>query len=549
MSNRGFILLFISLSFIGTTQTLEQANNYFDRYEYGRAYDSFRASGLEELSLDERLKYVYSSYVIGAFEEVHNALDPIIGSLQVDPFFNWAFAQSCLATGRYVKAKENYFRYKELVDADPEFVDMRIRSVDSIMQWKQESFIKNSGDSLNSIKGDLSGYRSPYGTIRYREIGLDSAKNILSFDQNEKAELLLLKPSITPNHSDVARPITLPDSLGLTSINSLCFIPNTNQVFISYSEPISNNDDYMSPHIYLGEYDVNLHRIDKVQKWKYSGFEDSSACAHVSINSLGTKLAFSKKKRNSEHADIYISERRGDEWIQPQAFDLINSKWNEVFPLFQQDGSLCFSSNGRIGYGKLDVYNYSFKTNQITHLKAPINGAMDDFNYFNDSTTLGARYTSNRFRGTGDDDIYQIVYDSIPTDIVKLRTMDIDPKNQLLEYKKLVYFNFDKSEPIEPVVMDSMLMLLMDDSGLKIHLDCHADERGTDEYNQKLSQKRGEKVKESLVLLGVPENQIVISALGESAPLKSCSACNEEEHAENRVVRFSIKQRNQKDAQ
>ena len=66
--------------------------------------------------------------------------------------------------------------------------------------------------------------------------------------------------------------------------------------------------------------------------------------------------------------------------------------------------------------------------------------------------------------------------------------------------------------------------------------------------HQKLSQKRGEKVKESLMLMGVPEYQIVINALGESAPLKSCSACNEEEHAENRVVRFSIKQRNQKDA-
>ena len=399
MSNRVFILLFISFSFFGTTQTLEQANDYFDRYEYARAYDSFRTSGLEEISLDDRLKYVYSSYVIGAFEEVHSALDPIIGSLQADPFFNWAFAQSCLATGRYGKAKESYFRYKELVDVDPEFVEMRIRSVDAIMKWQQESFIKNSGDSLNSTKGDLSGYRSPYGTLHYREIGLDSAKNILTTDQIEKAELLLLKPSIIPTDSDMERVISLPDSLILASINSLCFIPNTNQVFISYSEPISNNDGYMSPHIYLGEYDVNLHRIDKVKKWNYSGFEDSSACAHVSINSLGTKLAFSKKKRNFEHADIYTSERRGDEWVQPQALDAVNSKWNEVFPLFQQDGSLCFSSNGRIAYGKLDVYNYSFETNQITHLKAPINSAMDDFNYFKDSTILGARYTSNRFKG------------------------------------------------------------------------------------------------------------------------------------------------------
>ena len=132
--------------------------------------------------------------------------------------------------------------------------------------------------------------------------------------------------------------------------------------------------------------------------------------------------------------------------------------------------------------------------------------------------------------------------------VVELRTIEIDPKDELLGYSQMVYFNFDKSEPIEPVIVDSILILLIQDSGFKIHLGCHADERGTDEYNQKLSQKRGERIKESLMLLGLPEHQIVISALGESDPLKSCSACNEDEHAENRVVIFSIKQRDQKHA-
>ena len=528
---------------------MEKAITYFDRYEYGMAYVSFKEAGINQMDSDELLKYIYSCYVIGNFEEVCRHVDKVQKQEELDPFFWWAFGQSFLATGQKEKAKENYMHYKELMEIDHDFVGLRLQTLEEINLWDLETFITNTNVFSNSTKGDISGFRSAYGSIQYVEIGLDSAKNILPEAQNENAELLLLKPRIMSQESTNSKQITFPDSLILASVNSISFVPNSDNVFLSYSEPAHNNESNNAPHIYVGKFDAAINRINDIQKWEYSGFEDSSSCAHVSINSLGTRMVFSKKKRQAQHADIYISNKTANGWEKPRPLHVINTKWNEVFPIFQQDESICFSSNGRKGYGKLDVYSYSFESNQIKHLKAPINGPMDDFNYFEDSLLLGAEYTSNRFNGVGDDDIYRVIYDSVSTELTVVENVNVQKRSEFLNRSQTLHFHFDEDEPIETVIIDTALVhLFKNDSGLKIHLDCHADDRGTDLYNQKLSENRGENVRKQLLSLGIQEDRIEINALGESSPVIRCDDCDKKEHAGNRVVIFSIQKTERKDA-
>lgn len=549
MSKIRLILLFLSFGFLGESQTIEKAITYFDRYEYGMAYVSFKEAGVNQMDSDELLKYIYSCYVIGDFEEVCKQVDKVGNQEELDPFFWWAFGQSFLATGQKEKAKENYMYYKELMEIDREFVDLRLQTLKEINLWDAQKFITNTNVFSNSTKADISGFRSSYGFIQYIEIGLDSAKNILPEANNKNAELLLLKPQLISPESSKSVQLQLPDSLLLTSVNSISFVPKSDNVFLSFSEPAHHDERNYAPHIYIGKFDANLNRINEIQKWEYSGFEDSSSCAHVSLNSLGTKMVFSKKNRQSQHADIYISEKTGNGWEKPKPLNAVNTKWNEVFPVFQQDGSLCFSSNGRKGYGKLDVYNYSFENNQINHLKAPINGPMDDFNYYEDSVLLGAQYTSNRFNGVGDDDIYRIIYDSISTEITIVENLNMQKRSEFLNISQTLHFHFDEDEPIETVIIDSALVLLLkNDSGLKILLDCHADERGTDLYNQELSENRGKNVRKRLMSLGIPEDKIEINAFGESSPVIRCDDCDKEDHAGNRVVIFSIQKTDRKNA-
>jgi peptidoglycan-associated lipoprotein len=69
-----------------------------------------------------------------------------------------------------------------------------------------------------------------------------------------------------------------------------------------------------------------------------------------------------------------------------------------------------------------------------------------------------------------------------------------------------------------------------------IELAGHADERGTEEYNLQLSQKRAASVKKYLVDLGVPANRMKTVGYGENKPADNASS--EEAWAANRRVEF-----------
>ena len=70
----------------------------------------------------------------------------------------------------------------------------------------------------------------------------------------------------------------------------------------------------------------------------------------------------------------------------------------------------------------------------------------------------------------------------------------------------------------------------------RIELAGHADERGTEEYNLQLSQKRAAAVKKYLVDLGVPAKQLKTVGYGENRPAEQ--GASEDAWAANRRVEF-----------
>ena len=71
---------------------------------------------------------------------------------------------------------------------------------------------------------------------------------------------------------------------------------------------------------------------------------------------------------------------------------------------------------------------------------------------------------------------------------------------------------------------------------LRFTLGGHADERGTDEYNMVLSQKRAASVRKYLVDLGVKDGTLDTVGYGENKPVSNGS--NEDAWAQNRRVEF-----------
>jgi peptidoglycan-associated lipoprotein len=105
---------------------------------------------------------------------------------------------------------------------------------------------------------------------------------------------------------------------------------------------------------------------------------------------------------------------------------------------------------------------------------------------------------------------------------------------------KDVHFDFDKYDirPGDADVLKENATLLMKYPKVKIQVEGHCDERGTNEYNLALGERRANAAKTYLISLGIPSDRISIISYGEEKPLDP--GHNEEAWAKNRRGHFII---------
>ncbi|MDH7445689.1 OmpA family protein [Aquimarina sp. 2201CG14-23] len=108
-----------------------------------------------------------------------------------------------------------------------------------------------------------------------------------------------------------------------------------------------------------------------------------------------------------------------------------------------------------------------------------------------------------------------------------------------------IYFDYDKwnIRADSKKVLDEFALKLDKYKTVYIKIDSHTDSRGTDSYNQVLSEKRAESTRNYLALVGyVNARRMQFEGFGESKPLIECKdkVCTEEEHQINRRSEFEI---------
>ena len=115
------------------------------------------------------------------------------------------------------------------------------------------------------------------------------------------------------------------------------------------------------------------------------------------------------------------------------------------------------------------------------------------------------------------------VYDSLIT----WNTIDL--------WVEQVYFEFNthKLDKNAKMILNKIAKFLVENKGKDIEINGHADERGSDRYNMKLSKKRSESVMGYLIIRGVDKNRLTANGFGESQKVSSS-------HEENRRVEFKI---------
>ena len=103
-----------------------------------------------------------------------------------------------------------------------------------------------------------------------------------------------------------------------------------------------------------------------------------------------------------------------------------------------------------------------------------------------------------------------------------------------------IHFDFDKYDirPDAKPILQNVASWLLKNTSAKILVEGHCDERGTNEYNLALGDRRAKAARDYLIALGIASNRIEMLSYGEEKPL--CKESTEECWTKNRRGHFVI---------
>lgn len=122
--------------------------------------------------------------------------------------------------------------------------------------------------------------------------------------------------------------------------------------------------------------------------------------------------------------------------------------------------------------------------------------------------------------------------------------MCVDPCGKAIRLQN-INFNLGKWDILPSAFpeLEYIIELMIDNPDIKVEMSSHTDARGSNEFNQKLSQKRAQATVDYLVKKGIAKERLIAIGLGETKPLNICRDyinCTEEQYAVNRRTEFKV---------
>ncbi len=122
--------------------------------------------------------------------------------------------------------------------------------------------------------------------------------------------------------------------------------------------------------------------------------------------------------------------------------------------------------------------------------------------------------------------------------------MCVNPCGQAIKLDNII-FNLDKWDilPAARPDLDYVVKLMQDNPTIKVEMSSHTDSRGSNQYNQELSQKRAQSTVDYLMTKGITRDRLIARGAGESELLNRCAdgvQCSENEHTINRRTEFKV---------
>ncbi|HEX8548656.1 MAG TPA: OmpA family protein [Cytophagaceae bacterium] len=274
--------------------------------------------------------------------------------------------------------------------------------------------------------------------------------------------------------------------------------------------------------------------------------------------------------------DLYVAKADGENFTDVENLGIpINSTYDDFsLSIGRQPYIGYFSSNRPGGTGSDDLYEFQDQS-QVQILKVNIEGQLVKKEKEKEVPVVGAtvsildeddkevaqQTTKNdgKFKFEVDTEKeYTLITqkDNFYTDRTPISTMGkgkppaaiakvkVETKEVVLNEENLIpniYYDYNSSEfqPQALLELDKLVQKLKDNPNLIIQIGAHTDNRGNDEFNLKLSQKRAVAVMNYLIERGIPKSRLSSRGYGKTKPLFA-NATTEEEHAQNRRTEFTV---------
>jgi peptidoglycan-associated lipoprotein len=104
--------------------------------------------------------------------------------------------------------------------------------------------------------------------------------------------------------------------------------------------------------------------------------------------------------------------------------------------------------------------------------------------------------------------------------VTGLASKGISEAAQLETTLERIFFDFD-SYQLSPAARDTLVKsaeIMKKNDGARLQIEGHCDERGSDEYNLALGDKRAKSAMQYLVTMGVPADRLAVISYGEEKP-------------------------------
>jgi len=406
--------LYITLSFVMVSGILSAQNQYtktadklFNRYEYVDA-------AKEYLKLAEGSKadsYVYQQ-LAESYYNVFNTKEAVKWYAKVleqkqDAQTYYKYAQMLKAEGNFKEADKQMQQFAQLAPNDQRAITFKNNP-------NYLSELKGQEKLYDIAKSDVSSDKTDFGAVLTNDnnVYFASARNTSKRNSNFSEEPYLDIYRATYNANG-----TISDAVAVENLNTKWHdgpvsITNDGSTMYYGSESFNEkeftkdkakNAKYGKIYLYKATKEGDNWSNVKPLPFNNKGYD----VRNPSISKDGKTLYFSSNMPGGLGGeDIWKVAVNGDEYGTPENLGAkVNTEANESFPYITDANVLFFSSNGKQGFGGLDVFKMDLnKDTEAMNVGEPVNTSKDDFAFTYNTTKKVGFFSSNR---DGNDDIFK----------------------------------------------------------------------------------------------------------------------------------------------